>query len=320
MNNPSSTISISRHKSIANSLRQYTVSIDDSSVGKIKSGETKQYRVASGSHSVRVKLDFYKSQQLQLDLKPNQTVKLECGENGPETISEVFSLSGFKKNLDAMVKPEQYLFLNLLEEGHGQIRHEQPVPDPARQEQGSQSIFISYRRDDSREITGRICDRLIGKFGRETVFRDVDSIPAGKDFREHINKTIGNCRVVVAIIGTNWLEARNRHGEPRLGLPNDPLSVEIETALEREIPIIPVLVKGAVMPDPSDLPERLKPLAYHNAVIIPREPYFHAGVDRLIDELEKSGNANQGDTGNCNNCGNQIIPGNKFCTRCGSPA
>jgi len=319
MNNPSAIISISRHKSIANALRQYVVSIDASTVGKIKSGETKQFRVPCGPHSIRVKLDFYKSQQLQLDLKPDQTIKLECGENAPETINEVFSIKGFQKNLNAMIKPDQYLFLNLLGEETGQIKHEHPVPTPARQKKKSQSIFISYRREDSREITGRICDRLIGKFGREMVFRDVDSIPAGKDFREHINKTIGNCHVVVAIIGTQWLQVKNRDGEARLGQENDPLTVEIETALSNEIPIIPVLVKGATMPDSNDLPDNLKPLAYHNAVIIPREPYFHAGVDRLIDELGKS-SSNQIVPSFCNNCGSEIITGNRFCTQCGKPA
>ncbi len=318
MNNPSAIISICRNKSITNTLRKYTVSIDDNTVGKIKSGETKKFQVPSGPHSIRVKLDFYKSKQLLLDLKPNQTVKLECGENAPETISEAFSFKGFSQNLNAMIKPSDYLFLNLLVEETGKIIHEQPAPTPQPEKRESQSIFISYRREDSREITGRICDRLIGKFGRDTVFRDVDSIPAGKDFREHINKTIGNCHVVVAIIGTQWLEVKDRNGEARLGQTNDPLTVEIETALSNEIPVIPVLVKGADMPDPKDLPDKLKSLAYYNAVIIPREPYFHAGVDRLIDELKKSG-SNQTNPSYCTNCGSEIITGNRFCTQCGKP-
>ncbi len=153
----------------------------------------------------------------------------------------------------------------------------------------------------------------------------MDSIPAGVDFREHISKTIGNCKVVVAIIGTQWLQAKNHNGALRLGLDDDPLRVEIETALSRDISIIPVLVKGAVMPDPNDLPEKLKPLAYHNAVIIPREPYFQAGMDRLINELESSGTAKGTDKPAasqvyCRQCGAEIITGNQFCTQCGKPA
>ncbi|MEM9267240.1 MAG: hypothetical protein AAGA46_17120 [Cyanobacteria bacterium P01_F01_bin.13] len=43
----------------------------------------------------------------------------------------------------------------------------------------SGSIFISYRRSDSIAETGRIYDRLATEFGRDRVFKDVDSIPFG---------------------------------------------------------------------------------------------------------------------------------------------
>ncbi len=326
MENQTGTISISRKKSMANTLRQFAISLDDNTIGKIKSGQTKQFQVPSGAHTVRVKMAPYNSQQLLIDLKPDETLNLECGEHGSATLGEAFSIKGLENSLNSILKPRQYLYICLRERqsepdvdvGHATVA---TTPKPATQKQ---YIFVSYRRDDSREITGRICDRLIGKFGNETVFRDVDSIPAGVDFREHISKTIGSCSVVVAIIGNQWLQVRNQDGKPRLGLDDDPLSVEIETALSREIPIIPVLVKGAVMPDPNELPEKLKPLAYHNAVIIPREPYFHAGVDRLIRELEGSGSTSGTDKPTtshvyCRECGAKVITSNRFCIQCGKP-
>jgi hypothetical protein len=45
------------------------------------------------------------------------------------------------------------------------------------------SIFISYRRDDSADVAGRIYDRLVDSFGEDLVFKDVDNIPFGMDFK-----------------------------------------------------------------------------------------------------------------------------------------
>ena len=38
-------------------------------------------------------------------------------------------------------------------------------------------IAISYRREDSISIAGRLYDRLQAKFGKKNVFMDFDSIP-----------------------------------------------------------------------------------------------------------------------------------------------
>ncbi|MEW8192820.1 MAG: zinc ribbon domain-containing protein, partial [Candidatus Thiodiazotropha sp.] len=97
-----------------------------------------------------------------------------------------------------------------------------------------------------------------------------------------------------------------------------------ETALKKEIPVIPVLVKKGIMPDEDDLPEGLKPLAYRNAIPIPEEPFFHNGVDLLIKEMNKtfapSGQEKQKKGMSfCVYCGNDIMPGHKFCIHCGKP-
>jgi hypothetical protein len=144
------------------------------------------------------------------------------------------------------------------------------------------------------------------------------------DFREHISKSIDQCTMLLAIIGNQWLDARNIKGERRLDLPNDHLKVEIETALKKGIPVIPVLVKNGIMPDEDDLPEDLKPLAYRNAIPIPEEPFFHNGVDLLIKEMAKmfspiSPDDRSNKKGYCIHCGNEILPGNKFCVHCGKP-
>jgi len=146
----------------------------------------------------------------------------------------------------------------------------------------SPGIFISYRRADSADMTGRIYDRLTGHFGRSAVFKDVDSIPPGMDFREHLEKAVGQCRVFLIVIGDRWLEMVNSLQENRLHDPGDFVRIELEAALGRNIPIIPLLVHGASMPVEEKLPSSLQRLSYRQAIPIRPDPDFHRDMDRLI--------------------------------------
>jgi hypothetical protein len=148
------------------------------------------------------------------------------------------------------------------------------------------SLFISYRRQDSQHITGRIYDRLAVRFGKELVFKDVDSIPLGLDFREHIREQVGHCAVLVVVIGKNW-NPPAASGQPRLIDPRDHLRIEIESALDRHIPVIPVLVDGIEMPEESELPPSLERLAYHNGIAVRPDPDFHHDMDRLVRGIEQ---------------------------------
>ena len=325
MNQTTAYITLKRNKSSSNQLRQFTITVDNRSVGKIKAGQSKQFRLPCGDHDIGIKLDFYKSKPLKVNLKPDDNVLLECGDRAPETIREAFTFKGFEKSINSIIKPSQYLYIKTTGKTrqpttpNTQTKTKAQTPPNKTKPKGS--IFISYRRDDSREITGRICDRLNHEFGQETIFRDVDSIPAGVDFREHINKTIEGCRAFLVVIGSQWVEAKNSLGQQRIALDTDPVKVEIEMALKKGIPIIPVLVKNGVMPEEPQLPDAIKLLAYRNAITIPAEPYFHTGVDRLIEQLKQTltpqpEKPNQ-TTNYCNNCGGEIIQGNKFCIQCG---
>ena len=147
-------------------------------------------------------------------------------------------------------------------------------------------IFISYRRQDSADITGRIYDRLIQRFGKEQIFKDVDSIPLGVDFREHLNRMVGNCDVVLAVMGDRWLTADDPDRKRRLDDPKDFVRIELEAALERKIPVIPVLVREAQMPKEKELPAALAALAYRNGIAVRTDPDFHHDMDRLIAGVE----------------------------------
>ena len=155
----------------------------------------------------------------------------------------------------------------------------------AETQQGIKSLFISYRRQDSADITGRIYDGLIQHFGKTAVFKDVDSIPLGIDFREHLREHVGRCSILIAIIGKNWLVG-GEGKQPRLNDARDHLRIELETALQRNIPVIPVLVQGATIPQEDELPSSLRSLAYRNGISVRPDPDFHTDMDRLIRGVE----------------------------------
>jgi TIR domain len=161
-----------------------------------------------------------------------------------------------------------------------------PLPQAQRAVRTPTTIFISYRRQDSGDVTGRIYDRLVQQFGREAIFKDVDSIPLGVDFRGVLDKAVGQCNLLLAIIGRQWLGSQNESGAQRLDDPRDFVRIEIESAMRRDIPVIPLLVQGAGMPGENDLPPSLQALVFRNAIPIRPDPDFHRDIDRLIKGIE----------------------------------
>jgi hypothetical protein len=144
-------------------------------------------------------------------------------------------------------------------------------------------IFISYRREDSAGIAGRIYDRLAGRYGREKVFFDVNSIAHGDDYVRVLSDRVGDCDALIVIIGRDWLKISDEHHRRRLDDPHDYVRVEIETALER-VKVFPVIVDGAIMPTPEALPDGLKALARRQKVDISHDR-FDADAERLTNAL-----------------------------------
>jgi len=145
-------------------------------------------------------------------------------------------------------------------------------------------IFLSYRRQDSAGVAGRIYDRLRAHFGDDGIFMDIDSIPFGLDFREHVNAAVDQCGVLLAVIGRNW--AGETGVARRIHDPRDFVRIEIEAALERNLPVIPILIDHAKMPGEADLPRSLARLAFCNAIDVDAGRDFHPHVDRLIRGIE----------------------------------
>src|SRR5207245_9737095 len=143
-------------------------------------------------------------------------------------------------------------------------------------------IAISYRREDSTPIAGRLHDRLRAEFGNENVFMDFDSIPYGVDFRDHIAQTLERADILVAVIGPGWLGHRPGESTRRVDDATDFVRLEIAGALQRGIPVIPILVDKTCMPIEDTLPDDLKPLVFRNALMLDSGIDFHHHADRLI--------------------------------------
>ncbi len=147
-------------------------------------------------------------------------------------------------------------------------------------------VFISYRREDSGGYAGRIYDRLTSRLGRENVFFDVDAIPPGRDFVDVLSDRVGKCDALLAVIGKSWVSSADSQNRRRLDDPNDFVRIEIEAALQRNVPVIPVLVDGAPMPQPGELPDSLKKLTRRQAIEISLTR-FDSDAERLTDALSQ---------------------------------
>jgi hypothetical protein len=127
-------------------------------------------------------------------------------------------------------------------------------------------IFISYRRDDSSGYAVGLYDRLTRHFRRDQIFMDISAIEPGADFVEDIKKAVSACDVLIVVIGRQWLTITDDSGRRRLDNPEDFVHLEIATALNRGVRVMPVLVQGAPMPSEQDLPDALAKLARLQAV------------------------------------------------------
>ena len=148
------------------------------------------------------------------------------------------------------------------------------------------AIFISYRRDDTEGQSGRLYDDLARRFGDGAVFMDVAGIEVGLDFRKVIDENVASCGVLLAVIGPTWLDAKDETGVRRLDNPMDFVRLETAAALKRNIPVVPVLVRGARMPKSEQLPDDLKELAYRNGLEL-THAQWDSDVEVLIKALQR---------------------------------
>jgi hypothetical protein len=142
-------------------------------------------------------------------------------------------------------------------------------------------VFISYRREETAPYAGRLYDRLSDRFGEDNVFMDVDSIAVGADFTGAVAEAMSRCNILLALIGRRWIAVTDSKGKRRIDNPGDFVRFEIETALQRDIWVVPVLVDGAALPPADDLPPSLRPLVRRQAIELSHTG-FRSEVTRMI--------------------------------------
>jgi hypothetical protein len=147
-------------------------------------------------------------------------------------------------------------------------------------------ILISYRRADSDAMVGRIHDRLLEYFGEASVFMDIDDTPFDADFRSRITNWLNAVDILIAIVGKDWLGTKGGGGR-RIDDEKDAVRIEVEIALELGIPLFPVLVSGAKMPEPSELPASIKEFSFRNAAEVEAGVDFRQHMARLIQSLDR---------------------------------
>lgn len=139
-------------------------------------------------------------------------------------------------------------------------------------------VFISYRRSDSRHVAGRLKDHIGWERGVAEVFLDTQSIRAGEAFPARIVQAVNQATHVLVIIGPGWDAAR-------LGEPGDFVRQEIALALSSTSQVIPMLVDGASMPRPDEIPGELLPLLDRNAFTIHNDKGFPEEIKPLLRHM-----------------------------------
>jgi uncharacterized protein YecT (DUF1311 family) len=146
-------------------------------------------------------------------------------------------------------------------------------------------IFINYRREDAAGEAGRLFDHLAKSFSG-SLFMDVDAMKPGIDFVKQLDTQVSQCHVLLAVIGPHWLDIKDHSGQRRIDSERDYVRIELASALKRDIPVVPVLVDGAVLPSEDELPADLKPLARRQALEL-RHTRFNADANAIVHALEE---------------------------------
>jgi hypothetical protein len=149
-------------------------------------------------------------------------------------------------------------------------------------------IFISYRHDDAPTAVAWITHTLDERFGADNVFEYKHHAQPSRDFRKVIGAAIRKCDVMLAIVGNRWKLGRGESASGIKGV-DDWVRIEVETAIQLALPVIPVLVEGAIMPSQSDLPESLSDFAFFTGMTVEtsNNRNFLRDMDALVTEIDK---------------------------------
>ena len=154
-------------------------------------------------------------------------------------------------------------------------------------------IFVSYRRNDTKQIVPSIYNYTTQAFGANSVFVDTSNISAGEDFLQKISADLHQARIMLVVIGSQWLGG-DTQGQRRIDTPNDPIRLEVRMGLDLwrqgRLVIIPVLIDDTPMPSAQELPPDIQDLARQNAGQVHSSlNYLEFDLNHLIETISKNG-------------------------------
>lgn len=133
-------------------------------------------------------------------------------------------------------------------------------------------VFVNYRVAEETMGAAVIHETLARKFGDEHVFRDCNSIQAGEYYPEALRSGLARSGILLVVLGPRWISLRDATGIRLIDRKRDWVRWEIEQALDREMSVIPVLLKigkdDPVMPTTDQLPASIRGLALRQAYVV----------------------------------------------------
>jgi len=140
------------------------------------------------------------------------------------------------------------------------------------------TIFISYRRNDSAAMAGRIKDRIKAFCPKVFIFIDVEAIEGGAVFEDVINNAITRSEIFICLIGKEWMGPPDNN---RMMDVDDFVRKEVEIGLNAGSKFYPILIDNASMPDGYQLPPGMRPLCKKNAMEL-RHSSFENDMNNLL--------------------------------------
>ena len=149
--------------------------------------------------------------------------------------------------------------------------------------QTTNEIFLSYKRSDDPGYVARLADSLERIFGEGTVYRDVDSVQAGANWKKSLARTVSGAEIVLAVIGPSWQELLAAGQSDEL----DWVRFELNQAHELEVPVIPVRLAQTEFDNEQDLQDLawLKDLQFFE--LADGQGRWDADLARLAEDMAK---------------------------------
>ena len=149
-------------------------------------------------------------------------------------------------------------------------------------------VFISYKRGDAEIAAALVADKIDAAGGPGTAFLAPRSLTLGIDFNEAIHDALHRSAVLVAVIGPSWLRESAAGG--RQLTPEERVArmvaTEVQTAIDRGIPVVPILTEGAQLPSVDQLPASMSSLSRCQGLFL-RTESIASDIDQLVASLQR---------------------------------